>query len=585
MSRPGASVQIRLACFLLAAILGPALDSQAQDLKSLMQQAFALHQAGQFADALPLLHRAHALDPNDYFVNLLLGIDSLRAGSPQTAFPYLKRAARLRPHEDVPLGYLAEIYARQQLYAEAVEAHLAAVNVSGGSEETAVAFVDFAAARFASMSARLRSSKRGLAAEYRLRALGLLDDVPARLSNLQRAADLDDTAPGIWADLAWAALAAHDAASAQDFIAKALAADANDLHTWIADARLAAEQSNWKLAFERLSAIAQRSPSQLSDALAEWPRTLLPPSSLAMSGSAAAFFACVREADRECRLTLPHAVPVASPERLFREQRWELLSKSPIAANAPATSWLRRGIALAHLRNCTGAIPALERAIQKSESDVYGMYQLSWCYSREAGLVADRVQHTQDDEESLHVMRGDILLRLQGKADLALAEYRLATTTNSKDPALLERLAEAEFGAGQIESAQEHAQAALRIDSHRLGAESTLAKIAMQERDYGTALPYLRDLVKSDPADMTTRVDLGRAYAQTGALNEALENLQSAISHGYPDERGSLHSLLGTVLKKMGRDADAERAFTEAARLSDAFQQKSYRDQDSNAQP
>jgi Flp pilus assembly protein TadD len=46
-----------------------------------------------------------------------------------------------------------------------------------------------------------------------------------------------------------------------------------------------------------------------------------------------------------------------------------------------------------------------------------------------------------------------------------------------------------------------------------------------------------------------------------------------------------LHSLLGTVLKKMGRDAQAEQAFAEAARLSDAFQQRSYRDHEVDARP
>ena len=56
-------------------------------------------------------------------------------------------------------------------------------------------------------------------------------------------------------------------------------------------------------------------------------------------------------------------------------------------------------------------------------------------------------------------------------------------------------------------------------------------------------------------------------------------------SSGYPDEKGSLHYLLGTVLKKMGRTAEADQAFAAATQLSEAFQQKSYRDQDPDAQP
>ncbi len=107
----------------------------------------------------------------------------------------------------------------------------------------------------------------------------------------------------------------------------------------------------------------------------------------------------------------------------------------------------------------------------------------------------------------------------------------------------------------------------------------------MQDRDYSTALPYLRELVARDPQDVATRVELGRACAQTGALDEARENLAPALEGGYPDEKGSLHYLLGGVLKKMGRTSEAERALATAAQLSEAFQQKSYRDQDPDAQP
>src|ERR1022692_1863194 len=57
-----------LACI---AVLGSCCSAALEeDLKSLVQRAFELHQKGQFAEALPLLRRAYALEPGDYFVNL-----------------------------------------------------------------------------------------------------------------------------------------------------------------------------------------------------------------------------------------------------------------------------------------------------------------------------------------------------------------------------------------------------------------------------------------------------------------------------------------------------------------------------------
>jgi tetratricopeptide (TPR) repeat protein len=211
------------------------------------------------------------------------------------------------------------------------------------------------------------------------------------------------------------------------------------------------------------------------------------------------------------------------------------------------------------------------------------MQLLSWCYSREAGNTAEHVQQSGSNEAAVHVMKGDILLRLQGKAEIAIAEYQQALAQEPGDPAVLERLAEAQLGAGQVEAARQTAQSALKVAPQRLAAKRTLAKIAMQDRDYPVALPYLREIVARDPQDVSIRIDLGRACAQTGELDEALQNLAPALAHGYPDEKGSLHYLLGGVLKKMGRNTEADEAFATAAQLSDAFQQKSYRDQDADA--
>src|SRR3954471_19558438 len=228
----------------VVAILGShASPAGESNLQTLVQQAFDFHQKGQFSEALPLLHRAYELAPQDYFVNLLLGIDSLRTGEPKVAIPFLERASRLRPKEEYPLAYLGEAYASQDSYGDAAEAYIKAAHVAPGSSESAVAFVDFALARFATMSERLRSSRKGLSAEYRLRAVAQPEADASRLSLLQRAADLDPTAPGIWSDLAHAALVAGDLAGAKAFADKALEADPNDEVANIAEAQIAALDS------------------------------------------------------------------------------------------------------------------------------------------------------------------------------------------------------------------------------------------------------------------------------------------------------------------------------------------------------
>src|ERR1051326_3983842 len=120
--RPRAAV--RFCVFVLIAMVFAHDCASAQDnFKPLVQQAFDLHQQGQFSAALPLLHRAYAMKPDDYFVNLLLGIDSLRTGDAQASVRYLKKASRVRPREEFPLADRSEEHARQEIFGEAAAAY------------------------------------------------------------------------------------------------------------------------------------------------------------------------------------------------------------------------------------------------------------------------------------------------------------------------------------------------------------------------------------------------------------------------------------------------------------------------------
>jgi Flp pilus assembly protein TadD len=199
-------------------------------------------------------------------------------------------------------------------------------------------------------------------------------------------------------------------------------------------------------------------------------------------------------------------------------------------------------------------------------------YELSICYAVEAGKAAERLQAQSKDEAGLHRLRGDVLLRIKTDAAAAESEYRQAIALRPGDPALLARLAEAQMAAGDTEGAKQSAQAALAIDPHRREALRTMAFLAMSNRNYDEALPWLQQIAAESPSDRSTQVELGRALAQTGNSAEALKYLAPALASGYPDEKGALHALEARVLRDLGRDEEAARASADARRLSDAFQ-------------
>ncbi len=569
-----------LALLLVAAATAQQTPASGGDFDSLLHQAFDFHQHSDYTRALPLLRRAWKLQPHDYFANLLLGIDLLRTGQAGEAVKFLQAAARTRPKEEFPHEYLGEAQASLKHYALAAESYSRGVQVAPQSSQAVVAVVDFGLARFADLSASLRSSRSGLAAEYRLQALAHPLNDPGRLQLLKRSADLDGNAPGIWSELALAEAFAGNMVQAEQTLSRALQHNSDDLRAWLVQAMLAAQRGNWQGAGRKLNEIAAHSPAVLANAASDWPVTLQPAAGEKLTGAAADFLSCVRTSCSAEKFNTGRPSPRAklSAGTAFHEQRWEVLAHMPRPAETQPQVWLQRGTALVHLGDCEGAIPALERGIDQNPEPVYGMFLLSWCYARQAGTVAAHLQQSGEDDALVHMMRGDVLLRLQANSAGAISEYKDALAKSPDDPAVLQRLAEAELAAGQMEAARASAQSALKLDPHRLPAMQTLAKIAMDERDYTSALPYLRQLLSHDPNDLTTRVQLGTACAQTGALAEALQNLAPALAKGYPDEKGSLHSLLGTVLRKMGRTSEANQAFAQARELSDDFQRSSRQD-------
>jgi len=386
------------------------LAAKGQDdggFRALLEQGFALHQQARYVEAIPLLEKARRLEPNDYFANLLLGIDLLRTGRAAGATVFLQTAARVNPDEDTPEEYIGEAEASLGEFPRAAAAYMEALRRGKKSEDSLLAWAGFALERFRQIGEELRSSDAGVAAVRRLQA----------------------------------------------------------------------------------------------------------------------------EA----------AKPVASLK-------------------------------------CSGPIPLLEARLAGSRTNAAAgtqtRHELSLCYALAANQAAAQLNTGAKDQAALHRLRGDVLLRLSNDTTNALAEYNQAIAVRPNDPALYERVAEAQMSAGDADAARQSAATALEIDPHRLGAMRTLAMLAMNDREYDKAVPWLEKMKAESPHDHNVQMELGKALAQTGKSAEALENLQAALAAGYPDEKGALHSLEARLLRQLGRDAEAAKAAAEAKRLSDAFQSR-----------
>ncbi|MFC5863671.1 tetratricopeptide repeat protein [Acidicapsa dinghuensis] len=159
------------AVLVLAAGVGLALwaqGTQADSFETLLHRGFDFHQQARFGEAIQVLNQARELEPNDYFANLLLGIDLLRIGKPLDAIPRLQSAARTKPEEEFPEDYLGEAEATVGRYGLAAEAFERAVQRGHGSEQSIEAWAGFALERFHSIGLQLRTSEEGLSVARRL---------------------------------------------------------------------------------------------------------------------------------------------------------------------------------------------------------------------------------------------------------------------------------------------------------------------------------------------------------------------------------------------------------------------------------
>ena len=554
-------VQCLIALFAICCAAQPANPGELEDL---LKKGEALNQQADYIHAIPLLRRATELAPQNPSANFLLGVALLESGHPADAVAPLRMAARANPLNEPAEGYLGDAEMEQKEFALAAETFQTAVARSPDSERALLWWTDYSLERFRVLAFSLRGSPKGRAAALRATAENGKTAATAKESFLRQAAALDPQLNGIWGELgvAQAQLAMDANATASLKTAQQRQPDASS--TLQLEAMLEAASGNWPQAEKRILELGERSPAGLRKFLAVWPQRLIPDA--AVKG---AIWQCLRQGTTSCpsKNAQGNTLPV---ERLFQEGRWEQLAAMPAPAPNSAVEWFWRGIAFVELGDCSSAIPAFERGIKPGAETAAAW--LTSCYELEAVHTADQLK-AQGKEASVHQIRGDILLSIRLDPSQAAAEYTEALRLKPNNPELLEKLAEAYFSLGDMDRARQSGQEALEQNPHRRQVLRLLIHVAMNERDYPTALSLLDRLAALEPDDAWTRVQQGTAYAQTGHPEEAVQHLKSALDAGYPDEKGALHAVLAGQLRKLGRDQDANRAADQATRLADSFQQ------------
>lgn len=554
-----------LVAFLSLRLVFGASAAAQESLDELLKEGAAFSRQADYGRAIACLEKAKELDPRNYEVSLLLGVGLLRSGRPMDAIEPLRLAAEINPGDGVPAAYLGDAFVAVSDFALAAETYQDAMARSPKSEIIWTKWADFDLERFRFLDLQLRTTQRGMATVLRVQAKGLGSGTQDREDLLQRSALADPEQSGIWGELGAEQLQRGLREQASASLKAAQDHQPQNLWTLRLGARVAVTHGDWQEAENRLLSVGSRSLTVLRKELRAWPPELAPGADVPGE-----IWNCVRQASTACLARIAFREHNAlSVDELFAEERWEELAAAPRPRWEDTRAWFQRGVAQAELADCSDAIPSLERGLDSgAERAAFG---LELCYVTEAERTANHLT-ALGDRGTVHRLRGDMLVRIKGDPKSATSEYIEAIRLKPREPVLLERLAQAYVNSGDMQQARLAAQKALLMDPKRPLSLRLLASIDMNERDYAGALVVLEKMLALNPNNAWTRVQAAMAYAQTGKPETAIRYLQPALEAGYPDERGALHATLAGVLRKLGREQEAQRATEEAERLANHFQ-------------
>ncbi len=559
---PPTSSIVCVAC--LAMLFQPATAEERFD--ALLRQGFELHQKRLYFQAIEPLERAHRLRPDEYYVNLLLGIDHLRSGSAEKALPFLDAASKANPTDATALGYATEAHSVLGRLDLAVRA-LHAAKRRDPSPSWRAKLVRFYLVRFRRVAEELRRTRLGLARSYLLQAHATADQSSARQRDaLLRAYSLAPDLTDVSTALAHAEIRHGRFQLARQILrdTHTRLGDPRNLELAAAEAYLAAHYEDWPVALAMLRELGSRSPKRMQVAIEEWPLTIHLPEAM-------------RQSLEQMSSSNPSgAHPSYSPRQLFKSQHWEAVTTRISASDATPEQLLWLGTAHARLGNFEAAVGPLEKVRTVSRYQGEAHYWLASSYVR---LIEGETAALRRDPAALpilHAVRGEIELRLAGNAVAAARHYEKALALTPGDPALWTGLAAAELSAGEWENSRRSALKALELDPERGLASRTFAEACMQERDYEAAIPALEKVLRLEPDDIGAKFLLGTAYSQVGKSKKALMLLQAVEDSDFPDEKGRLQYLLGTVLRKLGLLGEAQIAFQRSQELADAFARTSH---------
>jgi tetratricopeptide (TPR) repeat protein len=535
------------------------------------------HQAGDVAGATVSFRTANRLNPSLYVPNLFLGLETVRAGKPQEAIPFLVKAEKINktdPQTPLALGraYFAtgqfSAAARELERATTLDPKLGAAWFALGIARLNQVEVD---ARTMSIIAKDSAFAGALYAES-LEKQSRFSEAASLYSSLF---DSQPQPPCIHSEFGFALLRHRDAAGAAAEFAGEEAAHPECGLALLGQTRLAIDSGDNEQAVRLLGELWDRDHGFVVSNT----EVLLDGLSSDAAANIGGYFArpdvVMAEDLRTALLASIHGSGPAFAERFDgREPGGSGEAGSHSGAEFYAAGKYERCAqkldpALAHgsegelrlLAECSYFAGDNERVVAAAAAlkkiQLHSPEALYWSIQADERLALQalaRFQQLESDSARSHVLLGDIYDQLE-RFDDAQAEYSKALQIAPGDLAASLGLASTYLSNNNSEKAMEIARMALERNPQDPELNLMMAETKVAENQFAAAEPYLMKSLNVKP-QMIGHVHglLGKVYAETGRTREAIDQLKMGVTS---DENGSIDYLLARLYRQIGDPKDA----------------------------
>ena len=263
------------------------------------------------------------------------------------------------------------------------------------------------------------------------------------------------------------------------------------------------------------------------------------------------------------------------------------------------SSTLKKGLELAKSGHCPEAVALLKKSAQapdkrlKLESGLSGLrcamvandpeaateflrvlnrdfpgnpdvlYVSAHAYSDLSSRSALELAQKAPQSPQAHELNAESL-EMQGKWDLAAAEYRTVLKDNPQLPGIHFRLGRLLLSkpnppADVAAQAKQEFEAELKLDPSNAGAEYVLGELAREAQQWDEATNHFSRAAKLDPQFGDAFLGLGEALIHAKKFAEATAPLETAVK--LEPENPATHYNLATAYSRVGRRAEADKEF------------------------